>query len=105
MADKIKLGILGIGNMGSGHAKSIALNNTNAEIELVAVADIKAERRQWAKDTLPESVKIFESAEEMLDSGLIDSCLVAVPHYDHPKYAIECFKRRIHVLVEKPAGV
>ena len=105
MADKIKLGILGIGNMGSGHAKSIALNNTNAEIELVAVADIKADRRQWAKDTLPESVKIFDSAEAMLDSGLIDSCLVAVPHYDHPKFAMECFKRRIHVLVEKPAGV
>lgn len=105
MADKIKLGILGIGNMGSGHAKSIALNNTNPEIELVAVADIKPERRQWAKDNLPETVRIFETAEEMLDSGIIDSCLVAVPHYDHPKYAMECFKRRIHVLVEKPAGV
>ena len=105
MADKIKLGIIGIGNMGSGHAKSIAINKTNAEIELVAVADVKEERRQWAKDNLPESVKIFDSAEALLDSGLIDSCLVAVPHYDHPKYAIECFKRHIHVLVEKPAGV
>ncbi len=105
MADKIKLGIIGVGNMGSSHAKGIAINKANPEIELVAVADIKAERRQWAKDNLPESVKIFETAEEMLDSGLIDSCLVAVPHYDHPKYAIECFKRHIHVLVEKPAGV
>lgn len=105
MADKIKLGILGIGNMGSDHAKSIAIKNTNAEIELVAVADVKESRRQWAKETLPESVKIFDSAEAMLDSGLIDSCLVAVPHYDHPKYAMECFKRHIHVLVEKPAGV
>lgn len=103
--EKVRFGIIGIGNMGSGHAKSIAINKTNAEIELVAVADIKPERRQWAKDTLPETVKIFETAEEMLDSGLIDSCIVAVPHYDHPKYAIECFKRHIHVLVEKPAGV
>ena len=41
----------------------------------------------------------------MLDSGLIDSCLVAVPHYSHPLYAMECFKRDIHVMVEKPAGV
>ena len=29
MANTIKLGILGIGNMGSGHAKSIAINKTN----------------------------------------------------------------------------
>ncbi|MBQ1183430.1 MAG: Gfo/Idh/MocA family oxidoreductase, partial [Clostridia bacterium] len=75
------------------------------EIELVAIADVKPERRQWAKDTLPETVKVFDSAEAMLNSGIIDSCLVAVPHYDHTKYAIECFKRHIHVLVEKPAGV
>ena len=41
----------------------------------------------------------------MLDSGLIDAALVSVPHYDHPKYAMECFKRHLHVMVEKPAGV
>ena len=41
----------------------------------------------------------------MLDSGVIDACIVAVPHYDHPKYAVECMKRGIHVMVEKPAGV
>ena len=47
----------------------------------------------------------FEDAIEMLDSGLIDACLVAVPHFDHTKYAMECMKREIHVMVEKPAGV
>lgn len=41
----------------------------------------------------------------MLDSCLIDAALIAVPHYDHPKYAIEFFKRGIHVMTEKPAGV
>ncbi|MBQ4558986.1 MAG: Gfo/Idh/MocA family oxidoreductase [Tyzzerella sp.] len=39
------------------------------------------------------------------DSGLIEACLVAVPHYEHAKYAMECMKRGIHVMVEKPAGV
>lgn len=105
MANKIKLGIIGIGNMGSGHAQCIALDEKCPEIELVAVADIKPERLQWAKETLPATVKCFDDALEMLDSGLIDSCIVAVPHYDHPKYAMECFKRHIHVMVEKPAGV
>lgn len=105
MAEKIKLGIIGIGNMGSAHAKCIALSEKCPEIELAAVADVKPERREWAKETLPETVKIFDNALEMLDSGLIDSCIVAVPHYEHPKYAMECFKRHIHVMVEKPAGV
>ncbi len=105
MADKIKLGIIGIGNMGSGHAQSIALKGNCPEIELVAVADVNPDRLKWAEETLPETVARFDDAIKMLDSGLIDSCLVAVPHYDHPKYAIECFRRGIHVMVEKPAGV
>ena len=47
----------------------------------------------------------FDDAERMLDSGLIDACIVATPHYDHPRLAMECMKRSIHVMVEKPAGV
>ena len=105
MAEKIKLGIIGFGNMGSGHAKSIAVNGKCPEIELVAIADVKPERLKAAKEILGDGVKLFDTAEAMLDSGLIDSCIVAVPHYDHPKYAMECFKRHIHVMVEKPAGV
>lgn len=101
----IKLGIIGIGNMGSGHANNIK-NGKCPEIELVAIADINPERLDWAKQqNYAENITYFNTAEEMLDSGIINSCLVAVPHYDHTKYAIECMKRGIHVMVEKPAGV
>ncbi len=102
--NKIRLGIIGIGNMGSGHAKCIA-GGECPDFELAAVADINPDRIEWAKRELPSSVAYFNSAEEMLDSGIIDACIVAVPHYDHPKYAVECLKRNIHVCVEKPAGV
>ncbi len=100
---KVKLGILGVGNMGTTHTKNI-MEGKCPEIELVAVADTNPDRLKWAEETYPD-IKRFSSAEEMLDSGLLDACLVAVPHYDHPRYAIECFKRKIHVMVEKPAGV
>ena len=102
--DKIKLGIIGIGNMGTGHANSVR-KGMCPEIELVAVADINEDRLKWAQEEFKGEVKCFNTAEEMLYSGLIDSCLIAVPHYDHTKYAIECMKRGIHVMVEKPAGV
>ena len=48
MMDKIKLGIIGIGNMGSAHAKNI-IDGKCPEIELVAIADTDLKRLDWAK--------------------------------------------------------
>jgi len=101
---KVKLGIIGIGNMGTNHAKSI-MGEKCPEIQLCAVADINPERLEWAKNEYKDEVTCFADAVEMLDSGLIDACLIAVPHYDHTQFAIECIKRGIHVMLEKPAGV
>lgn len=103
MDKKVRLGIIGVGNMGSGHAKSVTLSKC-PDFELVAVADIKPERLAKIKELNP-NVTCFDTAEAMLDSGMIDACMVCVPHYSHPKYTIECMKRGIHVMCEKPAGV
>ena len=103
--EKIKLGIIGIGNMVSGHAGNIK-NGCCPEIELTAIADINPERLDFAKQqNYAENITYFSTAEQMLDSGIINACMIAVPHYDHTKYAIECMRRGIHVMVEKPAGV
>ena len=104
MEKKIRLGIIGIGNMGSGHACRV-VDGECPDFVLTAVADINPAREDWAKKRLGENVAFFHTAQEMLDSGLIDACIVATPHYDHPTLAIECMKRSIHVMVEKPAGV
>lgn len=100
---KLRLGIIGIGNMGSGHAKSV-VNGSCPDLTLAAVCDINPSRLEWASAELPGAMR-FDNAEAMFDSGEIDSCMVCVPHYDHPRYVIECLKRGIHVLCEKPAGV
>lgn len=104
MDKEIKLGIIGVGNMGSSHAKKIFAGEC-PEFDLVAVADTNPDRLDWAKETFGDAVKYFATADEMLDSGCVNACIIAIPHYDHAKYAIECMKRGIHVLVEKPAGV
>ena len=104
MDKKIRLGIIGLGNMGSGHAGRIVAGNC-PDFELVAVADINPARIQWGKENLKADITYFEDAIAMLDSGLVDAVIVSVPHYNHPKYAMECMKRGIHVMVEKPAGV
>lgn len=105
MNKKIKLGISGIGNMGSGHANNIKAGKC-PDFEITGIADNNPERLEWAKSqAFGASISYFSNAIDMLDSGLIDACLIAVPHYDHPVFAIECMKRSIHVMVEKPAGV
>lgn len=104
MSKKLKLGIIGIGNMGTHHVNRF-LAGECPNIELTAVADINPDRIAFVREKCGDSIHYYDNAEAMLDSGLIDSCLVAVPHYEHPKYAIACMKRGIHVMVEKPAGV
>ncbi len=102
-SSKVRLGIIGVGNMGSGHIANI-LAGRCPEIEVAAVADINPARLEYAQSKIP-GVAVFNTAEEMLDSGLVEAVIVAVPHYFHPKYVMECFKRGIHVMCEKPAGV
>ncbi len=101
--EKIRLGIIGCGNIGKVHTDNI-VGGKCPEVELTAVCDLKKERLDEILEKAPNA-KAFYDAEEMMDSGLIDSVLVAVPHYDHPKYAIMALKKGLHTLIEKPAGV
>ena len=101
---RIRLGIIGYGNMGTGHVRYLAAGES-PEVELAAVADLREERRRAAKADAPETVRIFETGNELIDSGLCDAVLIAIPHYDHPPYAIKAFNKGLHVMSEKPAGV
>lgn len=102
--DKVRIGIIGIGNMGSGHAEKLLAGEV-PKLELTAVADIRECRREWAQKRMPAGIQIFENASDLICSGKCDAVLVAVPHYEHPPIVIEALKNNLHVLCEKPAGV
>ena len=77
-------------------------------------ADTNPDRLDWAvkicasyQESNPEipTPILFSDASEMIKSGEIDAVIIAVPHYQHPGYAIEAFRSGIHVMCEKPAGV
>lgn len=101
--DKVRLGIIGIGNMGSDHLKRLCKGDC-PEIVATAVCDTNPDRLEWAEKEYPDVAR-FDDAEKLMDSGLVDAVLVAVPHYDHPTYAIMAMKKGLHVMCEKPAGV
>ncbi len=102
--DVVRIGIVGIGGMGSFHAKSLVKGEVPGA-ELVAVADTSPGRLEWAAKELPEGVKRFDNSQALIDSGEVDAVIIATPHYDHPPIAIAAFAKGLHVLSEKPAGV
>jgi len=94
------MGIIGCGSMGKHHMKAIA---DLPRISLAAASDTS---KQSLADAVAEySTKGFTSAEQMMDSGLIDAVLIATPHYFHPRFAMAAFERGLHVLTEKPVAV
>lgn len=101
---KVKLGIIGVGNIGTTHVKNITEGRC-PELEITAVADRREERREWARGVLPASAAVFEEGEALLQSGLCEAVLIAVPHYQHPVLAQAAFRQGLHVMCEKPAGV
>jgi len=101
--DKVRIGIVGMGNMGWGHAGYLTAGEVKGA-ELTAVSDLFEAKRKQAAEAFP-GVAVFDSAEALFDSGLVDAVLIATPHYEHPACAIEAFRRGLHVLIEKPAGV
>ena len=103
MMTKLRMGIIGYGNMGSSHVRDIKEGKVK-DMEVTAVCDISPARREAVTAAYPD-LPVFENAQELYQSGLCDAVLIAVPHYDHPILAIEAFRQGLHVITEKPAGV
>ena len=102
--DVLRIGVVGIGNMGGTHAVQIFEKKVKGA-ELRAVCDISGERLEWAEKRFGDHVLRYENYEQLFDSEKIDAVLIATPHKLHPVIAIEAFKRKLNVLTEKPAGI
>jgi predicted dehydrogenase len=97
--ETVKLGIVGIGAMGSIHAQSI-IDGHIPGCELSAICDSNAECL-----TRFSSVKHFVSVDDFLRASETDAVLVATPHYSHTAIGIMALETGRHVLVEKPISV
>lgn len=100
----VRYGVIGVGNMGTSHSRWLASGRIPGAV-LTAVCDIDENRRNWAKENLPGETAVFEKYQDLLESGLVDAVIVAVPHYLHPEMAVDGMRQGLHMMVEKPAGV
>lgn len=97
--DQVKIGIIGVGNMGSAHVISIG---QLANAKLTAICDINPEK---LKRYNPKEIQLFTDSKEFFRKADIDAVIVATPHYFHVPLAIEALKNKKHVIVEKPISV
>ena len=94
----VRLGIIGLGNIGSHHAEYLLAGKVQ-RCELKAVANPSAEKLVPYQQ---RGLQVFNDGNELIRSGAVDAVIVATPHYQHTSLGIAAFQAGLHVLVEKP---
>ncbi|WNZ25512.1 Gfo/Idh/MocA family oxidoreductase [Leptolyngbya sp. NK1-12] len=93
--EPIRIGVIGVGNMGQHHTRVLSLLK---DVELVGIADVNVER---GLDTASKyRVKFFEHYQDLLP--YVDAVCIAVPTRLHYAVGMACLQSGKHVLIEKP---
>ncbi len=114
--EKVRLGIVGVGQQGSIYGSLITGVQINAQggmpisdikfdqIEVGAFCDIDTNILANLKEKFP-NIPVYTDYIEMMDSGNIDAVVTTLPHYFHAQVGMDALNRGLHTLLEKPAGV
>lgn len=91
----VRLGIVGLGNIGRYHAEYLTQGKV-ARAQLTAVCDAYAPLDRYAP------LQTFSQPEMLFQSGAVDAVIIATPHYQHTTLGIAALEAGLHVMVEKP---
>ncbi len=94
--DKVRIGIIGMGNMGKYHADYL-INGGVKRAELVAVCSPSPHKLESYKP-----LAIHSDGEALIRSGDIDAVVIATPHYQHTTLGMAALDAGVHLMVEKP---
>lgn len=98
--NNIRVGVVGCGYWGPNLIRNfVEIPNS----DLVAIAELDAERRAFIKTRYPH-ITVTEDYHDLLTMGL-DAITIATPPCTHYKIARDCLDSNHHVLVEKPMTV
>src|ERR1044071_9570098 len=93
--NKVRLGIIGLGNIGKYHADYLSKGKVTRG-ELTAVCDAFAPLDKF------KPLKTFADPEQLFQSGEVDALIIATPHYQHTTPGMAALKAGLHIMVEKP---
>ena len=94
----MKIGIIGLGNIGRVHAKNIQ-DGLVEDCELVAVANQPLESLD---DFAAQQIACFDDGSALIESGLADAVLIALPTMLHAPLGIQALEAGLHLMMEKP---
>ena len=99
--DTVRLGIVGLGNMGKAHLGNIRAGKVAGTARDRALCE--------SVGTLPPlqegSRAVHGREQDDQLRAMIDAILICTPHFSHTTIGIEALKAGLHVLVEKPISV
>ncbi|RTE52181.1 gfo/Idh/MocA family oxidoreductase [Arenibacter aquaticus] len=101
MSQKLRWGIIGLGNIAHHFVKDLALVK-DASISAVASRSMD-KAKAFAEEYNVHFA--FDSYNDLLESQEVDVVYIATPHTFHSELAILAMTHKKHVLCEKPMGV
>ncbi len=99
----VRLGVIGMGNMGSAHAAYVHAGKIRGLV-LSVICDIDHQRLQHFQAAYP-AVTAYSRWEDLLADPFVDAVLIAVPHPLHATIAIAALDAGKHVQLEKPVDI
>jgi UDP-N-acetyl-2-amino-2-deoxyglucuronate dehydrogenase len=99
---RLKLGVIGVGRVAMAHLN--ALMDLKAQIELVAIADLRADR---AKEIAEEFgvINVYSDYHDLLADREIEAVIVCLPNHLHHPVCRDAARANKHILVEKPMAM
>ena len=97
MTNKLKVAVIGLGILGSRHAR---VWSELADAELVAVMDVNGARTKSIGEK--HNVPSFDNLDRMLAETQLDAVSIATPDHLHLSPTVTALKAGKHVLLEKP---
>jgi len=91
----ITIGVIGAGLIGRKHLTKLAERD---DYDLVGIADVNADRVAADYPGTP----VFADYRKLLDEARPEAVIIASPNQLHAEQGIECARRGIHILIEKP---
>src|SRR5690554_5832972 len=92
-----KAAIIGFGGMGKWHFR--AIKGRFEELDVTGAYDIRPEANEEAR---AESLRVYNSAEEIFADPNIDVVIIATPNDSHKDYILGALAANKHVVCEKP---
>ena len=103
MASKrLTLGVIGVGRIAMAHLNAVM--DLKDQIELVAIADLRADR---AKEIAEEFAvrNAYSDYHDLLAKREIEAVIVCLPNHLHHHVCMDAARAKKHILVEKPMAM